>query len=122
RRVLRRGTPTHHPLPILTASLPKRATRPCHLCAESVPSVRPHHGLPLRRTYFSVRQPRCAIVPGRDRVLHEVLVVALGKVRRPRVSTARLLARDTCLKHAGAEVEQIAELDRLGQVAVEDGA
>src|SRR4029078_10403764 len=52
----------------------------------------------------------------------EVLVVALGKVRRPRGSTARLLARDTCLKHARTEVEEIAELDRLGEVAVEDGA
>ena len=31
---LRRGTPTHHPLPILSALLPKRATELCQLCVE----------------------------------------------------------------------------------------
>ena len=60
--------------------------------------------------------------PIRDRVLHEVLVVSVGEVGRARVGAARLLAGEPRLEHARGEVEQIAELDRLGQVAVEDGA
>src|SRR4029077_9526729 len=52
--------------------------------------------------------------------LHEVLVVADGVIVGTRVSTTALLARDTGLQHARREVDHVAELDRLCQVAVED--
>ena len=55
-------------------------------------------------------------------MLEEVLVVARRVVVRARVRAAALLARDPGLEHAGRDVEQVAELDRLRQVGVEDVA
>ena len=73
----------------------------------------------MKRTslYVSSGAPSC---PARDRVLDEVLVVSVGIVVRARVGAAALLAGDSGLEHACGDVEQVAELDRLRQVAVED--
>ena len=53
-------------------------------------------------------------------MLEEVLVVAVGEVVRARVRAAALLAGEPADDHARGELEHEAELERLGQVAVED--
>ena len=55
-------------------------------------------------------------------MLEEVLVVAVREVVRPRVGASALRARDARGEHAVGDVEQVAELDRLGEVVVEDVA
>ncbi len=59
------------------------------------------------------------VLPGDDRVAQEVLVVAVGEVVGPRVRAAALLAREPGDDHAVGELEQEAELERLGEVVVE---
>ena len=122
-----RVAPSGHPNPPPAAnSIGSVAEKSNENCANSVPNPCHQYDLTIG-SHLVMRTSRYgelrrAVDPRRDRVLHEVLVVALGEVGRARVGAARLLARDPGLEHAGAEVEQVAELDRLGQVAVEDGA
>src|SRR3990172_2167283 len=84
------------------------------------PLVLPLLWLPLRHAHRLGAQLRAAVLPGRDRVPHEVLVVAARVVIRARVGAAALLAGDPALEHAGRDVEQVAELERLREVGVED--
>src|SRR6476619_6290197 len=60
--------------------------------------------------------------PSHDRVPHVVLIVAAGEIVRARVGAAALLPREPGLDHAVRELQQEAELERLGQIAVEDVA
>src|SRR5262245_66059794 len=78
-------------------------------------SVLPLLRLPLRHRDRLPVQDRMITDPADDRVLHEVLVVALGIVVRPRVRAAALLALEARDEHASREIEQVPELDRLRQ-------
>src|SRR3954470_16619594 len=83
-------------------------------------SVLPLLGLVLRDANRARRELDAVSAPPRDRVLHEVRVVAGRIVVRARVRAAALLAPDAGLDHAKGGVEHVAELDRLREVAVED--
>src|SRR4051794_26412145 len=85
-------------------------------------SVLPLLGLPLRHAHRRRGQFDTAVLPARDRVHHEVLVVARRMVVRAGVGASAFLAPDAALDHAERRVEHVAELDRLRQVAVEDVA
>ena len=52
--------------------------------------------------------------------LRKLLVVAVGEVVRAGVRAAALLAREPGDDHAVGELEQESELERLGEVVVED--
>ena len=53
-------------------------------------------------------------------MLEEVLVVALGEVARAGVGAAALPPLHPGGDHTDGQIEQVAELERLGEVAVED--
>src|SRR5436189_5079318 len=72
------------------------------------------HGLPV--------DSRAAVDPPDERVLQIMLVVAVGIVVRSRVRAPALLALDAARNHAGGEVEQEPELERLREIVVEDVA
>src|SRR3979409_1547056 len=57
------------------------------------------HRVVLRVAHVLVREFGAVADPARDRVLHEVLVVAVRVVVRPRVRAPALLARDPPLQH-----------------------
>src|SRR3569833_522949 len=79
-------------------------------------------GLPLRDTHRRSRELDAAVLPARDRVHHEVLVVTGRVVRRARVRAEALLAPDAAFDYAKLSFEDVAELVRLLQVVVEDVA
>src|SRR5688572_10704888 len=85
-----------------------------------VSSVLPFLGLPFGHAHGLPRDLRPAVCPRSERVLEEVLVVALGIIVRARVRTATLFAREPRLDHARGQLEQEPELERLREVVVED--
>src|SRR5207247_10802273 len=83
-------------------------------------SVLPFLGLPLRHRHRLPVQYRMISDPADDRVLHEVLVVALRIIVRTRVGAPALLALEARADHGGRAPPHVAELARLRQVVVED--
>src|SRR5580765_5851106 len=106
----------------LSARSPLSASYRQILRATSIRSVLPLLGLPFRRPHRLPVQHGPVSDPPHDRVPHVVLVVAAGEIVRARVCAAALLPREPGLDHAVRELEQEAELERLGQIAVEDVA
>src|SRR6478672_1187121 len=85
------------------------------------PLVLPLLRLPLRDGDVAPLQLGAAVVVERDdRVLHVVLIIAVGVVVRTGVCAAALLAREARNDHALGELEQESKLERLRQVVVED--
>src|SRR3954452_11516843 len=111
----------------MPATRPRKACRPHHTQPEEgrgaqralSASVLPLLGLVLRDANRARRELDAIAAPSRDRVLHEVRVVAGRIVVRARVRAAALLAPDAGLDHAKRGVEHVSELDRLREVAVE---
>src|SRR5262245_53455480 len=85
-------------------------------------SVRALRGLPVRDPDGCPVELRPAVDPADLRVPEEVLVVAVGVVVGARVGAAALLPLDPAEQHARGELEAAFELERLGQLAVEDVA
>src|SRR5437588_578954 len=69
-------------------------------------SVRPLLRLPLGHRHGLPVELRLPVDPAHERVLHEVLVVAIGIVVRPCVGAAALLAGEPADDHAVRELEQ----------------
>src|SRR5215211_7443463 len=87
--------------------------------AEGAISVRTLTRLPLRHRHRRPVESRPVVLPRHDRMPQVVLVVAVRVVVRPRVRAAALLARQARDDHAVRQLEQEAELERLGEVVVE---
>src|SRR5579862_3264918 len=83
-------------------------------------SIGPLGRLPARDRHRLPVELGFPLGPRDHRMAEEARVVAVREVVRPRVRAAALLARKPRLDHARGEVEQVAELERLRQVAVED--
>src|SRR5438128_1936353 len=82
--------------------------------------VGPFGRLPSRDRDRLPVELRTTVGPPHDGVLEEVLVVTAGVVVRARVRAPAFFARNPRLDHARGEIEQVAELERLRQVAVEN--
>src|SRR6476659_10280081 len=76
--------------------------------------------LPLRHGDRLPVELRRIVFPRHDGMSQEVLVVAVREVVWPRVRAAALLAREPGDDHALRELEEVAELERLREVGVED--
>src|SRR5207237_5835474 len=85
----------------------------CHL-------VRPLLWLPLGHRDGLPVELGLPVHPADERVLEEVLVVAIREVVRPGMRAAALLPPEPGNDHAVGELEQEPELERLREVAVED--
>src|SRR5262249_13998978 len=97
-------------------SQPRRPVPP----PPEIASVRPLFWLPLGDRHRFPAQLGHTVDELDDRVPQVVLVVALGEIVWPRMGAATLLPRHAGDDHALGEIEQEAELERLGQAVVED--